>query len=285
MAHTDAELFAASDHLSASFYRTSARFPWATVHDEPDVIHGTTGIPLEVFNGASCARFEPATADARIEQVLALYREQRIDMSWMVGPTSTPADLARRLEGHGLVLDEILPVLGMNLDTWRSDPPADELELVWVADRATFDEATRVMFAGFGMPDAIFDAFADRFSMVVLEPGSSQRVVIVRLDGRPISTALGAIDDGVVGVYNVATVPTAQRRGGGSAATRAVIDDAIGRGAHAAILQTSNAGRKVYERIGFHDVGTVTVMAGRFGGGSPGHDNLSQATGPPPRST
>jgi ribosomal protein S18 acetylase RimI-like enzyme len=270
MAHTDAELLVASDDLSASFYRVAARFPWATVHDDPDVIHGTTGIPLEVFNGATCARFEPATADARIEQVLAPYHEQRIDMSWVVGPTSTPADLTRRLEGHGLVHDEVLPVLGMNLDGWRNDPPADGLELEWVADRASFDESTRVMFAGFGMPDAIFDAFADRFSMIVLEPGTSQRVVIVRLDGRPVSTALGAVLDGVVGVYNVATIPAAQRRGGGSAATRAVIDDAIGRGAVAAMLQTSEAGRKVYERIGFHDVGTVTVMAGRFGRGTTG---------------
>jgi RimJ/RimL family protein N-acetyltransferase len=270
MAHSNAELLAASDDLSASFYRLAARFPWATVHDEPDVVHGMTGIPLEVFNGATCARFESATADARIEEVLAPYREQRIDMSWVVGPTSTPTDLARRLEGHGLVLDEVQAVLGMNLGAWRSDPPADGLELEWVADRAGFDEATRVMFAGFGMPNTIFDAFADRFSMVVVEPGSTQRVVIVRLDGQPISTALGAVLDGVVGVYNVATIPSAERRGGGSAATRAVIDDAFRRGAVAAILQSSEAGRKVYERIGFHDVGSVTVMAGRFARGAAG---------------
>jgi ribosomal protein S18 acetylase RimI-like enzyme len=263
-AHTDAELLAASDRLSAGFFRAAARFPWANIHDDGDVVHGTTGIPIEVFNGATCARFDEATADERIEQVLGPMRAERIDISWVVGSTSRPADLARRLEAHGLVHDEELPVLGMDLEGWRSVPPAAGLSLEWVRDRASFDEATRVMFAGFRMPDEIFETFADRFADLIVGPFATQRVVIGRIDGRPVSTALGFVLDGVVGVYNVATVPGDERRGAGSAVTRAVIEDAIGQGAVSAILQTSSAGRRVYERIGFHDVGTVTVLAGRF---------------------
>jgi ribosomal protein S18 acetylase RimI-like enzyme len=264
-AHTDAELLAASDVQSATFFRSAARYPWATVLDDGDVVYGMTGIPMEVFNGATCARFEAATADRRIDAVLGLFREAAIDMSWMVGSTSTPGDLVSRLEGHGLVVDANEPVLGMSLDGWATQPPSDGLELEWVADRAAFDEASRVMFAGFGMPDSIFDAFADRFSMTVIGSLAYQRVVIARLDGAPISTALGVVVDGVLGVYNVATMPDQQRRGGGTAVTRAVIEDGIRHGAVSAMLQTSPAGRPVYERIGFHEVGNVTVLAGRFG--------------------
>ncbi|HET7030104.1 MAG TPA: GNAT family N-acetyltransferase [Candidatus Limnocylindrales bacterium] len=267
-AHTDAELLAASDLLSAGFFRSAARFPWATVHDDGDVIHGTTGIPFEAFNGATVARFEPATADERIEAVLAPFRAGRIDMSWMLGPTSRPADLAERLLAHGLVRDEELPVLGMSLQAWQSTPPRPGVELEWVADRPAFDAAIRVMFAAFGMPLDAFDAFADRFADLVIGPEPSARVVLVRIDGRPVSTALGIVLDGFLGVYNVATVPDEERRGGGSAATRAVIDDGLRRGAVSAVLQTSEAGRPVYERLGFRDVGTVTVLAGRFSGGS-----------------
>jgi len=261
---SDAELLAASDALSAGFYRTAARFPWANIEDDGDVIHGTTGIPLKVFNGAAGARFDAATADERIETVLRPFRKQRIDMSWVVGSTSTPADLARRLEDHGLTRDQELPVLAMRLDRWAPRSPAAGIELEWVTDRASFDTAMRVMFAGFGMPDTTFDAFADRFSMTVVGPSATQRVVLARIDDRPISTALGFILDGTVGVYNVATIPEEERRGGGSAVTRAVIDDAVGRGAVGAVLQSSDAGRPVYERIGFRDVGTVTVMTGLF---------------------
>jgi ribosomal protein S18 acetylase RimI-like enzyme len=266
-ARTDAERLAASDELSAGFYRAAARFPWASVHDDGDVIHGTTGIPLEVFNGATCARFDEATADERIEEVLEPLRAARIDMSWVVGATSTPADLVRRLERHGLVHDEDLPVMGMRLDGWQSRPPAPGIELEWVRDRAGFDAATRVMWAGFRIPDDAFGAFADRFCDLIVGPLASQRVVIARIDGRPVSTALGFVVDDVVGVYNVATIPEAERRGAGSAVTRAVLEDAIGRGARSAVLQTSEPGRAVYERIGFHDVGRITVLAGRFAAG------------------
>ncbi|HEY8438474.1 MAG TPA: GNAT family N-acetyltransferase [Candidatus Limnocylindrales bacterium] len=264
--HSDRELLEASDAMSAAFYRATAAFPWATVHDDGDVLHGTTGIPLETFNGATCARFDGKTADRRIEEVLAPFRRDAIDMSWMVGPTSTPSDLTARLAADGLVHDEDLPVLGMSLDGWQAHPPAPGLELEWVTDRAAFDAATRVMFAGFGMPDAIFDAFADRFADTVVGRGATQRVVLARLEGRPVSTALGFVLDGVIGIFNVATVPDVQRRGAGTSVTRAVIDDGIRQGAISAMLQTSAAGRPVYERIGLHDVGTVTVMAGRFAG-------------------
>lgn len=266
--HTDAQLLEASDRQSAGFFRKATRYPWATVQDDGDVVFGMTGIPLEVFNGATCARFEPSTADARIEAVLRPFREARIDMTWVVGPTSTPPDLASRLEAHGLVHDATEPVLGLTLEGFAASPPAPGIELEWVGDRASFDEATRVMFAGFGMPETIFDAFADRFSMTVLGPGAYQRVVLARIDGRPVSTALGVVMDGVLGIYNVATRPDEQRRGGGTAVTRAVIQDGIRNGAVSAILQTSPAGRPVYERLGFHEVGTVTVLAGRFSGGA-----------------
>ena len=93
--HTDAELLAASDLLSAGFFRAASRFPWADIHDDGDVVHGTTGIPIEVFNGATCARFDEATADERIEQVLAPMRAERIDMSWMVGSTSARSSASR----------------------------------------------------------------------------------------------------------------------------------------------------------------------------------------------
>src|SRR4029078_5009494 len=103
----------------------------------------------------------------------------------------------------GLAADEERPVLGRRLGDWRPEPPAPGIQLEWVADRPTFDESTRVMFAGFGMPDALFDAFADRVSMSVVGPDASQRVVLARIDGRPVSTALGFVVDGILGIYNV----------------------------------------------------------------------------------
>jgi hypothetical protein len=67
------------------------------------------------------------------------------------------------------------------------------------------------------------------------------------------------------GIYNVATVPDARRRGAGAAATAAAMAVGQGRGAQTAILESSPIGRSVSERLGFRQVCDVTILAGPFG--------------------
>ena len=72
--------------------------------------------------------------------------------------------------------------------------------------------------------------------------------------------------DGIVAIYNVATVPAARRRGAGAAVTAAAMADAQVDGARWAILETSEMGRSVYERLGFRRVAEVAIYAGNFSG-------------------
>jgi hypothetical protein len=55
------------ERQSAAFFLAARDRPWASVHVEPDLIWGTTGIPLANFNGATNARFADASVDDRIE--------------------------------------------------------------------------------------------------------------------------------------------------------------------------------------------------------------------------
>ena len=64
----------------------------------------------------------------------------------------------------------------------------------------------------------------------------------------------GTPPSGTVGVYNVATVEDARRRGYGAAVTRRAIADGVTRGATVAILQSSDMGRPVYAAMGFREV-------------------------------
>jgi ribosomal protein S18 acetylase RimI-like enzyme len=81
----------------------------------------------------------------------------------------------------------------------------------------------------------------------------------------PPSDADLLILDGVVGIYNVATLPADRRRGDGGAVTSAAMADAAARGATAAILESSASGRSMYERLGFREIGSVTILLGAFG--------------------
>jgi ribosomal protein S18 acetylase RimI-like enzyme len=252
------------DRQSAAFFIAARERPWADIRIDDDVIWGTTGLPLANFNGATQTAFTEATADDRIETVLRRFRDERIPMVWWVGPTATPADLADRLVAHGLVREEAAPGMAVSLDGWSPPVPRDGITTELVADAAAFHVSMQIMFAGFEMPAEILPDFESRFADFCIGPRAIQRVFLALLEGRPVATSLGFALDGVVGIYNVATLPDARRAGAGMAATVAAMADARARGARSAILESSPMARPMYERIGFRQVCEVTVLSGAF---------------------
>jgi GNAT superfamily N-acetyltransferase len=72
-----------------------------------------------------------------------------------------------------------------------------------------------------------------------------------RLDGRPVATATFLLAAGIVGIYDVSTVPDARRRGIGTAMTVAALQAGRAAGYEVAFLQPSPMGRNLYERLGF----------------------------------
>jgi GNAT superfamily N-acetyltransferase len=66
--------------------------------------------------------------------------------------------------------------------------------------------------------------------------------------GRAVTCAISYVSDGIIGVYFVATLPQARGRGYGAAITARA---AITAPHLPAVLQASDLGRPVYERLGF----------------------------------
>ena len=262
----DPDLLAMFDRQMVELYVAARGRPWADIKIDDDVAWGTTGIPIANFNGATAATFTDATADRRIDQILGYFRELRLDMTWWVGPTSTPADLGARLVAHGLVPDGVSPGMAMSLEGWSPPPVPVGMEIEPTADAVAFHEAMAIMFEAFEMPAEIMPAFEERFRDFCIGPRAIQTTYLARMDGRPVATSLGVVVDGVLGIYNVATASDSRRRGAGGAATAAAMAAAQAQGARAAILESSPVGLSVYERLGFRKVCEVAVYAGHFSG-------------------
>jgi ribosomal protein S18 acetylase RimI-like enzyme len=82
---------------------------------------------------------------------------------------------------------------------------------------------------------------------------------VAYLDGAPAACAMTLVSHGVAGVFYVATVERARRRGLGDALTRMAARAGFGLGARAAWLGASEIGADLYRRIGFSDLGTSVV--------------------------
>lgn len=86
------------------------------------------------------------------------------------------------------------------------------------------------------------------------------RTYLVLRDGIPVATAVSTLDDlGWLGLFCVATVPEARRTGTAERLMRFAVQEGASRGAHTAFLETTPAGRPLYERIGFRDAPVPTV--------------------------
>jgi len=80
------------------------------------------------------------------------------------------------------------------------------------------------------------------------------------LDGEAVATAATVTNAGVVGVYNVGTLPGHQRRGYGETMMRHVLDRAREEhGVERTILQSTKDGMRLYQRMGYAEVTKVAV--------------------------
>jgi ribosomal protein S18 acetylase RimI-like enzyme len=82
---------------------------------------------------------------------------------------------------------------------------------------------------------------------------------VAYLDDAPVSCAMTLVSHRAAGVFYVATVERARRRGLGDALTRIAARAGFELGGRAAWLGASEMGADIYRRIGFSDLGTTIV--------------------------
>ena len=190
-----------------------------------------------VYNNAILARDLGATerADA-VAAMETAYEAQGVTRfaAW-VHETDEPlrADFERR----GYTVDETTRAMGMPLTDILV--PRPELEL----GSADWDDYLRI----FGLPARLLNG-ADR---------SIFHLLLARIGDECVATAMAFDHKGDCGIYNVATLENARRRGLATALTAVQLHDAAGRGCTTASVQSTEMAERVYAAVGFRDLGLV----------------------------
>ena len=137
-------------------------------------------------------------------------------------------------------------------------PPAG-LTIEAATNAEAWNAVCDLVVEGFASPPelgVVLRGFAD----VGFRDEDPWRAWVVRRDGVPAGTALGVVDGDALGIFNVATVEGHRRHGVGRAAMRAAMRFGAARGCRIAVLQTSEIGRSLYERLGFEEYGMYRVL-------------------------
>ncbi|MDX6475466.1 MAG: hypothetical protein QOH95_977 [Gaiellaceae bacterium] len=224
--------------------------------------------PVPTFTSVSRLRIDPDDVSEVIAEIRALVAERdHREAMWWVGSSATPADLADRLQVHGLVPDERTgsePHATTMVLTAEPPPGPAEVDVRRVADLDEYRVANRIAHQAFGAPEgdlAAWDAIAEeRFDAEL--SGNGQRTSLAWLEGEPVGVARALLADDCPGVLMIggAVLPHARGRGVYRALVRARWDDAVAAGTPALTTQAGAMSRPILERLAFEAVAEQEVL-------------------------
>lgn len=193
-----------------------------------------------VYNNALLDRdLGPTERAAAVDAIEAAYARAGIERyaAWV---HESDEAMRAELSGRGYTLDESTRAMGMSLtDIALSRPEIDLGPSHW----SEHLEYLRIV----GVPPGLLSG---------ADP-SAFHILVARLAGENVATAMAFDHDGDCGVFNVSTLEAARRRGLGTALTARHIHDAAARGCSTASLQSTAMAERVYAAVGFRDLGRI----------------------------
>ena len=220
-------------------FRASAGFEW---WQSPTASLAVSGIPAPDLN---CGLVDAGEAVAEnVAAVAGRLRDRRLPGLVLV--TDAAGDEGRSAAAAaGLVPVARMPLMAMAATALCMQPSPFTVRRV--AHAADLSAANRVMAAAFELPP---DQVEEAFPAAMLS-ATDIRVDLV-LDGdEPVGALQTTSEGGLTGIWSMATLPNHRRRG----IARVGLADALARrfseGCHTAFLIATEAGRPLYDAIGF----------------------------------
>jgi GNAT superfamily N-acetyltransferase len=251
-----------ADNLRESFRVIAGSREGGEVRELHGVSIASAGVTFQMFNSAFLSA--PVETEAEMTQRILLasvhFETRGREWAYWVCEDWLEPRVRRRsrhlLEKHGLRHSTDLP--GMAAD--HVLPPVRPLPRIDV--KRVGDSTTRAAFCDIG--SVCFHVPIHWFREVFVNDAVWDRFVsyVGYVDEEPVCTTSIVTGAGVIGVYNVATLPGSQRHGYGEAIMRYALAEAQRQqGECRVILQSTAAGLRLYERMGFQAVTKVAVYA------------------------
>ncbi len=235
-----------------SFFRHIARKrPPKDRFENDRFIRWYTPVSHPWFNGFLCSAPPSREDEHFFRDTIQYFKEKQAGVfSCWLEPHLDRSDWESFLTRHGFGFTDGTPGMALDLrDLPKSPPLKDGFEIRMVEDKAEMRTWAHVFTLGYGMPPDWEEAVFDTWLQMGLD--FPIRNYLGYLDNEPVSTSTVFYSAGVAGIYDVATLPEARGQGLGTILTLVPLLDARGSGYRIGVLQSSDMGFGVYQKMGF----------------------------------
>jgi GNAT superfamily N-acetyltransferase len=213
-----------------------------------DFITISSGLKIPDWNSVMRTRLSSSNVDKKIEETIDYFSSLNIPFSWRVYPGHTPEDLAQHLEDHGLSR-KTGRGMAVIIDNLKIPEKPQEFTVQKVSTAELLETYAKLMPRGYEMPEWGHKACTQALIDMGLRDDLHHYVGFI--DDVPVATSTVLYADGVVGIHNVSTLPSARRKGIGSYMTVVPLLEARERGYKVSTLLSSKMGENVYRKLGY----------------------------------
>lgn len=213
-----------------------------------------TPIPHCLFNSVNLTADAPGTVDRALESAGKSIEERGKPVLWRLSAVAASNAVRDRLTAAGLERRGSDPALLLDLSALPEAPKVEGLTVREAEGRKGRHDWAWLTCNAFELADDVREAMSRCEAAIPEDRFESQPRYVGYLDGEPVAVSSLVMAAGLAGIYAVATLPEARRRGIGTVMTHHAMAEGRRRGARHAVLQATDMGRPVYERLGFSKV-------------------------------
>jgi GNAT superfamily N-acetyltransferase len=237
---------AVSDNFERAFGTLAANSARGASRQFGSVTAVSVGVPTPVFNRVFV--FEPPSPKELTAAIT--WMTQRGDPFWVTAEASLADKVATATGGFDLEVSENTQP-GMAFTPLRGiDPGESVVDIEPATDSDALDDWSSI-------GEDVFD-FSSETTRLLTPPSvltdNKIRLFVGRIDDTPAACGLLVRTDDVAGVYTIGVKEMFRRRGFGEAMTREVLGTGRELGCRIGVLQSSEMGVPLYERMGFETV-------------------------------
>lgn len=228
-------------------------------HTLPELLESTdtylrclTGLPHPLGNIVIVRNGDEQHFKEVIAEVESRSVEQSFPAAAILFPDVNPASFATILEERSWVLMDKMPGMWMEIpEGFSAGSLAEGVDVRHASDEDGLAIAVALLAEGYPIPFAVSEFFMRGIHLEGEQSNGSMANFIATVDGEPAACSSVCIEDGVAGIYCVATLEKARGRGLGTAITRAAVEYGQTHGATHALLHATEMGEPIYRKIGF----------------------------------